>query len=100
MVERFEVICIGIAENKGVIIEISHLGGIDEAGRQWRTSAEEAIALIESGQRDFYVRIDEHMFSVHVGEAKGRKWLRTHWDLSRPDWLLRLPPCGHGEPNR
>ena len=88
-----EITCIRTEERNGVISRITHVGGQHPSGQRWTLTEEEAIEEILKNDRQFIVRRWDGIFHVHVGKSKGRRWLRTHWDLAKSDLLLYLPCC-------
>jgi hypothetical protein len=69
---------------------ITHVGGI-HAGLSWRLTEEEAIAGIDSGRWQFYVRTGGRRVNVIVERTpQGHAFLKSEAD---PDNLLSLPEC-------
>ncbi len=84
--------CIRTSERNGVR-NITHVGGCYRSGERWLLTEREAIAKIESRACDFGLYREETLFGVSVGEAKGRKWLRSLHSLATLDFLFELPEC-------
>jgi hypothetical protein len=70
------------------------VGGPNPTGGRWIVSLSEAVAGVESGKWQFYVRRGGHIVDVVVAtSAHGHKYLRTVADRDTPDNLLSLPEC-------
>ena len=83
MATRREVTCIKSNNER-----ITHIGGL-----YWNMTEKEAIAGIENGTMEFYVRKNGSEAEVLVVERNGNKYLRTERDLNKRDNLLSLPDC-------
>jgi hypothetical protein len=92
-----EVTCIRKQERDGKVVRVTHVGGCGANGERWCLTAQEAIEQIEKGETTFWLKVEGRMLGVSVGQAKGRKWLRTHHDLARSDYLWGLPDCPESE---
>jgi hypothetical protein len=72
---------------------IEAIGGVLPNGTVWRIDEEAAIALVQRGERSFYVeRPTGDRAEVVTGQRHGRPYLRTVADGDRPNNLLALPP--------
>ena len=61
---------------------------------QWKMTMDDAIAKIESGEREFFVQAHRGTVGVIVAVSpSGKKYLKAEADGDQPDSLLRLPEC-------
>jgi hypothetical protein len=91
---RVEIDCINKDPRQDPYHAIQRVGGPNSNGDRWKVSLSEAVAGVESGKWQFYVRRGGHTVDVVVAtSAHGHKYLRTVADRDTPDNLLSLPEC-------
>ena len=94
MSTRHQVSCINKTHRQSRHEAISHIGGRNENGTQWKISESEAIEGVESGKWTFFVVGGGYSVDVLVWKtAEGHKFLRTGRDATTADNLLSLPEC-------
>jgi hypothetical protein len=94
MPERHEVLCVKKTDRTNPHERITHIGGRNADGSNWRLSQQEAIAGIESGKWSFFVSRGGRTVNVVVSTSRyGHKYLKTENDGEQPDNLLSLPEC-------
>jgi len=68
---------------------ITHVGGYESS--QWKMPLDDAIAKIESGEREFFVQAHRRTVGVIVAVSpSGKKYLKAEADGDQPDSLLLL----------
>lgn len=83
---------VGKTESNEPHSRIKNVGGVNNNGTQWNFSQEQIIHDIESGEYQYYVRVDEKPVFVTVAESpEGKKYIKTEQDADHPDTLLDLP---------
>ena len=94
MASRHEVLCINKSDRLNPHERITHIGGRNNDGRNWRITQQEAIDAIESDKWSFYVSKGGHVVNVIVATSRfGNKYIKTENDGDQPDNLLSLPEC-------
>lgn len=94
MASRHEVKCINKVDRTNPHERITHIGGKNADGTQWRVSQTEAINGIESGKWEFYVNRGGRVADVVVAKSRyGNKYIKTIADGESPDNLLSLYEC-------
>jgi hypothetical protein len=91
---QIEIKCINKRDRPNPHERITHVGGF--ADKQWKIRQEDAIAHIDSGEWDFYVRERGKTSSVWVVvrvSRFGNKYLTTEADGESQNNLLSLPEC-------
>lgn len=91
---RHQVTCVRKADRYNPHERILGIGGVNPDSTRWYATQEQAIAWIENGQYEFFVRVDGRQVRVIVAESRyGNKYIKTEADGNVPDNLLSLPEC-------
>lgn len=77
----------------GVHRRLLYIGGIGVSGIPWKLSEASAIAGIESGRWNFFVREGSRVAPIVIASRNGEKYLRTTSDEDSSNNLLSLPEC-------
>lgn len=94
MAIQAEVKCINKSDRYNPHERITHIGGVNPGGDNWKLTQEAAIQGTESGQYAFYVNRDGRVAKVVVAVSRyGHKYLKTEADGEQPDNLLSLYEC-------
>lgn len=73
---------------------VENVGGVSPDGTRWLLSHDEAVARVETGKWDFYVRrASGHAVRIVVAYTGERPYLKTEADGETPHTLLALPAC-------
>jgi len=94
MPSRHRIRCVKKSDRPNPHERITHIGGRNEDGSEWRLTQEKAIEGIEAGQWQFYVTSGWQEVNVIVATSRyGNKYLKTVADGEQPNNLLSLPEC-------
>jgi hypothetical protein len=92
-VTKREVTCIRKSDRYNPHERIRGIGG-NASGPRWYLTQEQAITAIETGQHQFFVRVNGQPVRVIVAVSRyGHKYLKTEADGEQPNNLLSLPEC-------
>ena len=92
MANTMQIRCINRTERMSPPERITHVRGYESS--QWKMPLDDAIAKIESGEREFFVQAHRRTVGVIVAVSpSGKKYLKAEADGDQPDSLLRLPEC-------
>lgn len=91
---KHEVKCINKTDRYDAHERISHIGGINPSGTNWKLTQKEAIDNIESGKYSFFVNVAGKPVDVIVSVSRyGNKYIKTESDGEQPNNLLSLIEC-------
>lgn len=91
---RVQIDCINKDPRQDAYHAIRRVGGPNGNGTRWDLALDDAVAGVESGKYQFYVRQGGHEVNVVVAtSARGHKYLKTVADRDTPDNLLSLKEC-------
>jgi Protein of unknown function (DUF3892) len=92
---RHRIQCINRSDRYDPHQRITHVGGLNGNGTQWRVSQPEAIAGIERRQWSLFVEqpAGDPVEVVVAVSPYGHKYLKTTADDDQPNDLLSLPEC-------
>ncbi len=96
MASRHEIKCVNKTDRFNPHERIKAIGGVNPNGSPWKIAQEHAIASIEQGVHQFYVRVGYQEVDVVVAVSRfGNKYLKTTADGDEPNNLLSLYECVH-----
>ncbi|MCP3475729.1 DUF3892 domain-containing protein [Bradyrhizobium sp. CCGUVB1N3] len=72
---------------------ITHVGGVNPNGTQWKRSIDQAIKDIESDEWKFYVEENGRRVDVVWATHEGHRYIKTAADDIQPNNLLLLANC-------
>ncbi len=72
---------------------IETIGGVNSDHTRWKMSQTAAIAAIEAGTDEFFVKTDTESVKLVVLVQRGQKYLRSEREKTHPDDLLNLLPA-------
>ena len=94
MASRHEVKCINKSDRYDPHERIRAIGGVNADGSNWKLSQQDAIASIEAGKYQFFVKAGGRIVDVIVAVSRyGHKYLKTVSDGEHPNNLLSLYEC-------
>lgn len=95
MASRHEIKCVHKTDHKKPHERISAIGGVYTNGSPWTIAHEHAVASIERGVHQFYVRAGHEEVDVVVAVSRsGTKYLKTAADGDdEPTFLLSIHEC-------
>ncbi len=94
MASRHEIKCINKDDRYNPYERLTHIGGVNPDGQNWKLQQQEAIQGIEMGKWAFFVKRGGHTVDVVVAKSRfGNKYLKTVADGDSPDNLLSLYEC-------
>ena len=69
---------------------INSIGGVNSDRTHWRLTQAAAIAAIEAGTDEFFIKVDEQIVKLVVFTSRQEKYLRTEREATHPDDLVKL----------
>ena len=96
MATRHQIRCVNKTDRMNPHERITHVGGQNGNGTNWKLRQEEAIQGIKERKWEFFVRAGGREANVVVSKSRfGHEYLRTVADGEQPDNLLSLFECVH-----
>lgn len=94
MASKHEIKCISKSDRYNPHERITHVGGVNQDGSNWKLPQHEAIQGILEGKWNFFVKQGGRIADVVVSTSRfGYKYLKTEADGEQPDNLLSLYEC-------
>lgn len=87
---RRSVTSINRAYSRDPLDRIDSIGGIGTDQKPWKLSQVAAIAAIEAGTDEFFVKTGELKVKLVVRTHAGEKYLQSEREKTHPDDLLKL----------
>jgi hypothetical protein len=78
------------AYSRDPLERIDSIGGVNSDRTSWRLSQAAAIAAIEAGTDEFYIRSGDQHIKLTVVSRGGEKYLQSEREKTHPDDLLDL----------
>lgn len=69
---------------------IEFIGGVNSDHTRWKLSQAAAIAGIEAGTDEFFIKTAEQVVKLVVCSRSGQKYLQSEREKTHPDDLLNL----------
>lgn len=70
---------------------VDAIGGVNSDRTRWRFSQTAAIAAIEAGTDEFFMKTADAAVKLIVVTHRGEKYLKSEREKTHPDELLSLP---------
>ena len=94
MASRHEIKCINKSDRPNPHERITHIGGVNGDGTNWKLDQQEAIKGILADKWKFFVNRSGQTVGVVVGTSRyGYQYLKTEADGEQPNNLLSLYEC-------
>jgi hypothetical protein len=87
---RRSVLSVHRAYSKDPLDRIDAIGGFNTDLTRWKLSQAAAIALIEAGTDEFFIRSEGGVVRLVVLRRGGEKYLQSEREKTHPDDLLKL----------
>ena len=69
---------------------VETIGGVNSDHTRWKLSQAAAIAAIEAGTDEFFVKAGDRQVKLIVLNHRGQKYLKSERETTHPDDLLNL----------
>lgn len=94
MADRHEIKCINKSDRPNPHERITHVGGVNPNGTNWKLGQQEAIQGILADKWRFFVKRGAQPVDVVVAKSRyGNLYLKTEADGEHPNNLLSLFEC-------
>ncbi len=91
---KHQIKCINKSDRDNPYERITHIGGVNSNGTNWKLTQKEAIMHIKSGKYEFFVQVNGKAVDVIVAESRyGNEYIKTKADGDEPNNLLSLMEC-------
>src|SRR4051812_10040518 len=87
---RRAVSTVNRAYSRDPLERIESIGGVNSDHTHWQLSQAAAIAVIEAGTDEFFVKASDQVVKLVVVNRGGEKYLQTEREKTHPDDLLNL----------
>jgi hypothetical protein len=87
---RRAVSSVGRAYSRDPLERIEFIGGTNSDHTRWKLTQAAAIAVIEAGTDEFFVKASDQLVKLVVVSRDGEKYLQSEREKTHPDELLHL----------
>jgi hypothetical protein len=87
---RRAVSSISRAYSSDPLERIESIGGVNSDRTHWKLSQTAAIALIDAGTDEFFVKVNDRAVKLVVVNHDGQKYLQSERELTHHDDLLSI----------
>jgi len=78
------------AYSRDPLERVESIGGVNSDHTRWKLTQAAAIARIEAGTDEFFVKASDQIVKLVVVTRGGEKYLQTEREKTHPDDLLKL----------